>query len=113
MCKKLFNSIETAIRQEQLYADVNLMREDVMARFGIGRHHLNNLLNEFADGMSFPQFVNSIRLDIAFNLINKHPEMTLNDIANKVGFTAPNLRTQFKRKYGITPTEYRNGRKSH
>ena len=113
MCKKLFNSIETAIRQEQLYADVNLMREDVMARFGIGRHHLNNLLNEFADGMSFPQFINSIRLDIAFNLINKHPEMTLNDIAHKVGFTAPNLRTQFKRKYGITPTEFRNGRKSH
>ena len=46
MCKKLFESIETTIRNEQLYAALNLMREDVMKRFGIGRHHLNDLLNQ-------------------------------------------------------------------
>ena len=29
--------------------------------------------------------------------------------ARQVGFTAPNLREQFKRCYGITPVEYRAG----
>ncbi len=37
MSKDLFETIDTAIRKERLYADLNLMREDVMARFGIGR----------------------------------------------------------------------------
>ena len=108
MCKKLFESIETTIRNEQLYAALNLMREDVMKRFGIGRHHLNALLNEFADGMSFPQYITSIRIEVAFKLITNHPEMPINEIARKVGFTAPNFREQFKRKYGITPTEYKD-----
>jgi hypothetical protein len=37
MREDLFETIDTAIRTEHLYADLNLMREDVMARFGIGR----------------------------------------------------------------------------
>ena len=35
--------------------------------------------------------------------------MTITDVAREVGFTAPNLREQFKRCYGITPAEYRAG----
>ena len=107
MCKELFESIDTTIRKEQLYAAVNLMREDVTKRFGIGRHHLNDLLNTYADGMSFPQYINSIRMEVAFKLISTNPKMTINDIANKVGLTAPNFRELFKQKYGITPTEFK------
>ena len=58
MCKDLFETIDTTIRKERLYAEVGLMREDVMKRFRISRHHLNDLLNLHADGMSFPQFIN-------------------------------------------------------
>ena len=54
MDKELFKTIDTIIRKERLYAQVNLMREDIMNRFGIGRHRLNDQLNTFADGMSFP-----------------------------------------------------------
>lgn len=107
MCKELFESIDTTIRQEKLYADLDLMREDVMKRFGIGRHHLNDLLNEFADGMSFPQYINSIRMEVAFKLISNNPRLSVNEIALKVGLTAPNFRELFKRKYGVTPTEFK------
>ena len=107
MDKDLFKTIDTIIRNERLYAQVNLMREDIMKRFGIGRHHLNDQLNVFADGMSFPQYINSIRLEVAYELLTNHPEMNITDVAREVGFTAPNLREQFKRCYGITPVEYR------
>ena len=107
MCKDLFESIDTTIRNEQLYAAVDLMREDVMKRFGIGRHHLNDLLNTYAGGMSFPQYINSIRMDIAFKLISKSPKMAVCDVAHKVGLTPPNFRELFKRKYGVTPTEFK------
>ena len=109
MDKELFKTIDNVIRKERLYAQVDLMREDIMQRFGIGRHHLNDQLNTFADGMSFPQYINSIRMEVSYDLLTNHPEMTIGDIAREVGFTAPNLRFQFKRCYGITPAEYRAG----
>jgi len=109
MDKDLFKTIDTIIRKERLFAKMNLMREDITKRFVIGRHHLNDQLNTFADGMSFPQYINSIRLEVAYELLTNHPEMTIGDIAREVGFTAPNLREQFKRCYGITPAEYRAG----
>ena len=107
MCKDLFETIDTTIRKERLYAEVGLMREDVMKRFRISRHHLNDLLNLHADGMSFPQYINAIRMETACELIVNHPEMKLSDVASQVGFTAPNLREQFKQKYGMTPKKYR------
>lgn len=107
MDKDLFKTIDKIIREERLYAQVNLMREDIMERFGIGRHRLNDQMNAFADGMSFPQYINSIRMEIAYDLLTNRPEMKITEIAREVGFTAPNLREQFKRCYGITPAEYR------
>lgn len=109
MDKDLFKTIDSVIRKERLYAQVNLMREDIMQRFNIGRHHLNDQLNTFADGKSFPQYINSIRMEIAYDLLTKHPEKSFTEIAREVGLTAPNFREQFKRCYGITPAEYRSG----
>ena len=107
MKKNLFKTIDTTIRTERLYAQVGLMREDVMRRFGIGRHHLNNLLSAHTNGMTFPQYINAIRMEEAYHLLTRYPEMTIAEVARQVGFTAPNLREQFKRCYGITPAEYR------
>lgn len=109
MSQDLFKLICATIRKERLYADVDLMREDIVKRFGIGRHRLNDLLTDYADGMSFPQFINAIRMEEAYALLTDYPEMTIAEIARQVGFTAPNLREQFKRCYGITPAEYRAG----
>ena len=107
MDKDLFKTIDRIIRKERLYTQPNLGREDIMQRFDIGRHYLNDQLNAFADGMSFPQYINSIRLEVAYDLLTNHPEKTIAAIASEVGFTAANLRLQFKRCYGITPGEYR------
>ena len=103
----IFNDIDQKIRNEHLYKNVNLQRQDVCDRFGISRHHLNDLLAEHADGLSFPQYINSIRLEEALHLLRDEPTKTISAIAAEVGFTPANLREQFKRKYGVTPGEYR------
>ena len=102
-----FNEIDTAIRSERLYTNVNLQRQDICDRFNISRHALNDLLTEYADGLSFPQYINNIRLDEALRLLHDEPAKTVSAIAAEVGFTPANLREQFKRKYGMTPGEYR------
>ena len=102
-----FDKIDKVIRQERLYANVDLNREDVMTRFGISRHRLNFLMTKYAGGMSFPQYINALRIEEANELITHHPEMSITEIAAEVGFTPSNLREQFKRQYGVTPREYR------
>ena len=48
-----------------------------------------------------------MRLQDALNLLQDNPEMSLTDIAEKVGFSPATFRDQFKRQFGMTPTEYR------
>ena len=68
MSQDLFKMINATIRKERLYADIDLMREDIMTRFNIGRHRLNDLLSAYADGMSFPQYINAIRMERRFGI---------------------------------------------
>ena len=103
----IFNEIDAAIRSERLYKNVNLQRQDICDRFDISRHALNDLLAEHTGGLSFPQYINIIRLEETLRLLNDEPQKTIAAIATEVGFSSANLREQFKRKYGITPVEYR------
>ena len=102
-----FNDIDTAIRSERLYSNATLQRQDICARFNISRHVLNELLSQNVEGLSFPQYVNNIRLEVAIHLLREDPSKTVSAIATEVGFTPANLREQFKRKYGMTPADYR------
>ena len=105
-----FSTIDATIRSERLYSNLTLQRQDICDRFGIRRHTLNNLLSTYANGQTFPQYINSLRMEEAVILLRDHPEMTLADIAAAVGFTPANLREKFKRQYGMTPTEYQKQR---
>ncbi len=102
-----FSDIDTEIRNERLYTNLNLQRQDICDRFDISRHTLNDLLAEHTGGLSFPQYVNNIRLEEAIRLIRDEPSRSVSASALEVGFTPANLREQFKRKYGMTPLEFR------
>lgn len=103
----LFSRIDATIRSERLYADANLQRQVICDRFGISRHALNDLFTQHADGLSFPQYINNIRMKEAIRLLKDNTDMTISAIAQKVGFKSANFREQFKQKYGMTPAEYR------
>ena len=103
----MFNEIDAAIRGEQLYVNAALQRQDICNRFGIRRQVLNELLSRHANGLTFPQYINTIRLDESLRLLRDEPQMSIAAIARAVGFTPANLRNKFKRKYGVTPKEYR------
>ena len=64
---------------------------------------------EYLEGLSFPQYINNIRLDEALRMLRDEPEKTIAAVAAEVGFAPANLREQFKRCYGVTSAEYRAG----
>ena len=98
---------DEAIRNERLYSNPNLQRQDILDRFGISRRTLSDLMSAYADGQSFTAYVNAMRLYDAVHLLKNESELSLTEIAEKVGFTPATLRDQFKRQFGMTPTEYR------
>ena len=106
----LYAKLYAMIHNEQLYRDGTLDRDTVCQRLGIDRHVLNQLLNTYAEGLSLPAYINKVRLDVAYELLRDKPEKSIADIAAEVGFTPQNFRLQFKKRYGITPIEYRQSR---
>ena len=58
-------------------------------------------------GMSLLQYINNLRLEYACSMLSKTNHKIIY-ISNKVGFPSiSRFNTQFKKKYGVTPVEYR------
>jgi len=102
-----FEQFDKTIRNERLYADVNLQRQDICERFGISRLMLNNMLFQYQGNASLPQYINSIRMEEAVKMLRNHPELSITTIAESVGFSPANFRKHFTRNFGMTPIEYR------
>ena len=105
----LFRTIDQCIRSERLYANAYIQRQDICDRFNLRREVLNQLLATHADGQSFPNYINGIRLSEACRLLKNEPEKTVVAIADEVGLSPRYLRRLFVEQYGVTPTEYRTG----
>jgi len=103
----LFETIDSVIREDRLYSQIGLQRQDIVMRFGIGRHRLNDLLKTYANGQSFPQYINDIRMKEAYALCCSHQKIAISDIARIVGLSPANFRRQFKQVYGDNPTIFR------
>ena len=106
--RALFQEIDTRIRNDRLYANSDLGRQDICDMFKIRREVLNKLLTDHADGLSFPAYINGIRIAEACRLLRDERQMTVTAIAENVGLTVRNMRKIFSEQYGMTPTEFRN-----
>ncbi|MCD8263284.1 MAG: helix-turn-helix domain-containing protein [Tannerellaceae bacterium] len=59
--------------------------------------------------MSFPAYINSLRLDEALTLMNEYPELPMEVIAEKAGFgSSRSFYRHFYKRFGISPTAYRH-----
>ncbi|MCR4994702.1 MAG: helix-turn-helix domain-containing protein [Bacteroidales bacterium] len=104
---QLFNSIDSIIRRERLYANPNLQRQDICDRFGINRITLNNMLLQCRKNASLPQYINALRMEEAIKFLREQPDLSITAIAERVGFSPANFRRQFTRHFGMTPMEFR------
>ena len=103
---KLLKAIEAHISDEdygveQLAIDVALSRTSLYVK-------LRNML-----GISPADFIRNVRLKRAAQLLTVNPNLSINEVSIRVGFTTPrNFSTQFKKMFGVLPSEYR-GAENH
>lgn len=88
--------------------DEDLSTEAVAAEFGISREHLSRLFTrEF--GVPFHRYVMAMRLQAAQHLLVAKPGDNLLDIALASGFQShAHFSRCFKKKVGMTPSQYRS-----
>ena len=93
---------------EKLSADdlLNLSIEELAARFGVSRRHLNRLFHHYL-GFSAAALKTEIRLLRAVALL-RDPTAKVMRVAEKCGFNHLGLfNTSFRRRFGVSPGQWR------
>ena len=104
----LINKLDTLMREEELYKNANLTMPTVAKRMGILTQRLSQLLNDNLN-ISFPLYINQLRIDAAKSMLSGEKAMKMDDIAEQCGFNSNStFYTAFKRSVKMTPAKFRD-----
>lgn len=104
---ELLERIRKLVNDEKLFLYPNLKVSDLAARLYSNRSYIYHAIN-VEMGTSFSDYINGLRIDYASRLLEEHPELPINDVITKSGFTSSSaFYRNFKKFKGITPTEKR------
>lgn len=104
---ELYTEILNVVNDEKLYLEFGLKMNTIAVKLDRTVHHISQAINENAQ-MSFPDFINKLRVDRAKKLLLKPEPDTVFAIALDVGFNSKaTFYTAFRKFTGQTPTEFR------
>ena len=73
--------------------------------------HLSRVFRK-ATGVTLKSFANRVKLEVAGNLL-QNPVLTVEDVAARCGFKDPRqLRRLWQRRFGMNPSESKQGRRA-
>jgi len=79
----------------------------IATEFKISQQHMRRIFKEKV-GMTLNEYITSIRLTKAAELLSAE-DIMVQDVARRVGFTySSSFMRSFKKRFGVTPNEYRN-----
>ncbi len=108
----LFRHMQSVILREQLYLDPAFDRQAVIRRFNISKERVGSAFAHSGDFSSISDFIRDCRLRHACDLLLSQPQMTVSEVAQQSGFIhASTFSTDFKNKYLLTPSAYREANK--
>lgn len=105
--KYIYSSFHSYVKSNRLFLDNQLGRDDYARIMKTDKNRFATILKE-QSGMNLANYLNSLRLEYSVNLFRKHPEYSVNEVAQKSGI--PNASTfyrLFKDKYGMNPSTFR------
>ncbi len=106
--EQLFKFLSEVIRHELLFTSPFFGRQTLMDRFKLSERRIGAAFARGSVHNSLPNFVRSLRLEYACRLLSEHDEMTISDVAAASGFSSVAVFSrEFKRKFDMTPTFYR------
>ena len=111
--EELFLYISDLIRKEQLYLNPMLDRQSLIKFLDVSAHRIGAAFSKGSEFGSLPGFVRSLRLEHACNLLATRPDLSVKAVGVASGFSNNStFCSDFKSRYGITPSEYRKKKPS-
>ncbi len=105
---ELFRRLRHAIKHEHLYLDPSLDRQKIMDIFQLSRHRVGAAFAQGSEFASLSDFIRDCRLEYSCNLLVTRPDLSIKEVAAKSGFNyASNYSSDFKNRYTMTPSNYR------
>ena len=99
----LLTRFQTVMLNEQLFLKPSLSLQDIAERLHTNKTYISKLVNNTYN-LSFPEFLNTLRVDYAQQYIRNHPNAKQEEIARASGFlSASTFNKIFRKITGLTP----------
>lgn len=106
--RESFLAVEKRIFDDRLFLQPKLSREEVADLMGMSLNRLTQLFTRYCPE-GFTNYINDLRLEYAARLLRTCPNYSVEAVAQDCGLPVrQTFYRLFAKKYGITPTEYRN-----
>ena len=102
----LLEQISSLIEEKELWKRKDLRIGDIATELATNRNYVSILVNSIP-GARFTTLVNGYRIRHAQQLLQEHPDMLLDDVAEESGFASrSSFFRNFKAQTGLTPMEW-------
>ena len=99
-------TLEAWLESEKPFLNPDFQLSDLRQVIPLNRSYLSRFINN-EYGCSFYQWVNSLRINEAKRLLCEQPELKLQDIAERCGFSSRSVFSQvFTRETGVSPSKW-------
>lgn len=96
--------LQTLCEDKLLFLNPDLTRETLCLRLAINHTYLNMYFRK--RGLSYYQYINSLRIEYAIKLMQENPNMSISEVSKQSGFrTQPTFRKVFQEVMGCLPSE--------
>lgn len=96
--------LEANCEGQLLYLEPELTREQLCRRLSISSTYLKMYFH--SRGLSFYQYINTLRVEYAYKLMQEHPDMSIVEVSRQSGFRSQTtFRKMFQEVIGCLPSE--------
>jgi two-component system, response regulator YesN len=105
--RKTQNFIENTLQYlNKSYMDSNISAGLIAEKLGITPQYFSKIFKKYT-GMSFPDYINNLRLEKAKELLSADSFLSICEICEKTGYNSQSyFTTAFTKKFGIPPAKY-------
>jgi len=103
---KLCLALRDLLLKDKIYRDETLSRDSLIERLGINRYDLEEAFM-FCFNTQYADYINLLRINDSIVLL-KESDLSMEEISEKIGYgTVRTFQMQFRKKYDMSPREYR------